>query len=291
MLLDEPFRASAAIAAGLVTRPQLRGPRYLRLFPDVYVHVGDRPPDLLLRSLGAARLVAGRGVLGGWSAATLLGADAAPRDAPAEVVVTREQRTHPGLLVRRGAVPAAETWSAHGCPVTSPLRTAYDLARRLPLVEAVVAVDALGRVPAARFVPADLLARREIGARGCRRLDRVAELADPRAESPMGTRTRLMLVLAGLPAPEVQYVLREANGRLVARFDLAYPSARLAIEYDGAGHDVFGQRGLGYDDRRRDLRTGALGWRTIRLTATDLGPRRAEVIAAIRAHLRSPRPT
>ncbi|GAY12326.1 endonuclease domain-containing protein [Pseudonocardia sp. N23] len=292
MLLDEPFRASAAIAAGVVTRGRLRGPRFVRLFPDVYVRVGETPPDLLVRSIGAAELVAGRGMLGGWSAARLLGADAAPRNAPAEVVVTREQRAHPGLLVRRGVVEAAETWSAHGCPVTSPLRTAYDLARRLPLVEAVVAVDALARVPAAGFVPSDLLQRREPGARGCRRLDRVAELADPRAESPMETRTRLMLVLSGLPAPEVQYVLRDAGGRVVARFDLAYPRAGLAIEYDGAGHDVFGQRGLGYDDRRRDLRTGALGWRTIRLTAADLTTRRADTVAAVRAHLAAtPRPT
>lgn len=290
MQLDEPFRASEAIAAGLVTRARLRGPRFVRLFPDVHVRVGDHPPDLLLRSLGAARLVAGRGMLGGWSAAHLLGADVAPRDAPAEVVVQQDQRTHPGLLVRREAVPAAETWTAYGCSVTSPLRTAYDLARRLPLVEAVVAVDALCRVPRSGFAPDDLLRRRESGARGCRQLDRVAELADPRAESPMETRTRLMLVSAGLPAPVVQYELRDGTGRVVARFDLAYPRARLAIEYDGVGHDVFGQRGLGYDDRRRDLRTGALGWRTIRLTAADLTIRRAESLAAIRAHL-TPRPT
>lgn len=295
VLLDEPFRASAAVAAGAVTRAQLRGPRFLRLFPDVFVRVGDQPPDLLLRSLGAAQLVAGRGVLGGWSAARLLGADAAPRDAPAEVVVQQEQRTHPGLLVRREVV-TAETRSVRGCRVTSPLRTAYDLARRLPLVEAVVALDAIGRLPHAGFVPDDLLPRREFGARGVRRIEQVVELADPRAESPMETRTRLMLVLAGFPPPEVQYELHDADGRLIARFDLAYPEARLAIEYDGAGHEVFGQRGpgqrgLGYDDRRRDLRTGALGWRTIRLTAADLGPRRTDTLAAVRAHLRTPRPT
>jgi hypothetical protein len=47
------FRGSDAVRAGLVTKAQLRGPRYLRLFPDVYVRVGPKPPDLTLRSLAA----------------------------------------------------------------------------------------------------------------------------------------------------------------------------------------------------------------------------------------------
>ena len=280
-MLDGPFRGTAAIAAGLTTWGRLRGPAFVRLFPDVYVRADPRASDLVLRSRAAALLVEGRGVLGGYSAAALLGADVAPRDAPAEVLVQREQRTHPGLLVRRGDVLPPERRTAYGCTVTSPLRTAYDLARRLPLIEAVVAVDALGD---RAFDPADLLRRRERGARGGRRLDQVVALADPRAESPMETRTRLMLVLAGLPAPVVQHEVFDARGRLVARFDLAYPEAMLAIEYDGAGH-----AGLGYDDRLRDIRTGALGWHTIRLTAADLGRRRPETLASIRAQLTSRR--
>lgn len=56
------FRGSLAVAAGLVTWDRLRGPRYLRLFPDVCVPVGAEPPDLALRSRAAYRLVEGRGV-------------------------------------------------------------------------------------------------------------------------------------------------------------------------------------------------------------------------------------
>jgi len=54
------FRGSHAVEAGLVTRGRLRGPRYRRLFPDVYCRATARP-DLLLRSLAAYRLVEGRG--------------------------------------------------------------------------------------------------------------------------------------------------------------------------------------------------------------------------------------
>ncbi len=64
----------------------MRGPRFQRLLPDVYGRACPEPPNLLLRSLAAYRLVEGHGVLSGHSAATLLDAACPPRfDAPAEV--------------------------------------------------------------------------------------------------------------------------------------------------------------------------------------------------------------
>src|SRR5688500_14399514 len=84
--LTRPFRGSAAVAAGLMTPGRLRGPRFQRLFPDVYAPA-DLEADLALRSAGAAVLVEGRGVLAGYSAAELLGASCSPADAPAEVLL------------------------------------------------------------------------------------------------------------------------------------------------------------------------------------------------------------
>jgi very-short-patch-repair endonuclease len=260
-----PFRGSRAVARGRTTKGRLRGPRFVRLLPDVYMPAGV-PIDHLVLSLAAAKWVStAGGIVSGYSAATLLGADCAPRDAPAEVLVRGHVRSQPRLRVTRGSATGADRWTVRGYPMTSPLRTAWDLARRLEVTEAVVALDAL----AARggFATAALLHRRAGSApvRGGRRLDRVVELADPRAESPMESRLRLLLVLAGLPAPEVQFPL-VADRYLVARFDLAYPAATLAVEYDGAGHvdDL---------DRRRDVRTGRLGWYTARFTRHDIaGP-------------------
>lgn len=91
-----PFRGTAAVAAGAVTPNALRGPRFRRLFPDVYV-AATVEVDLALRSRAAAVHVGHRGVLVGYSAAELHGASCAARDAPAEVTV-------PGSEVR--AVPA-----------------------------------------------------------------------------------------------------------------------------------------------------------------------------------------
>lgn len=303
-MLTGPFRGSLAVARGLVTKAELRGPSYVRLFPDVYVHrsVALTP---VVRACAAGMLVARNGgAVAGWSAAELLGASCGPWNAPAEVVSPGHLRARTGLVTRQSGIH--DTGFASGVRVTSPLRTAWDLARRLDLVEAVVAVDALAargrespefvpwpagtpvtrdaRARSRRFVrspgfdPAELLRLKgeTPGARGASRLDRVAELADPRAESPPETRLRLLLVSAGLPQPQVQYRVQDYRGEM--RFDLAYPEARLAIEYDGDEHDDA-------LDRARDLRTAVLGWHTLRLLTGDLTRTPARTVAVVRALL------
>ena len=133
------FRGSQAIAAGLVTRGRLRGPRFQRLLPDVYCRAVAKP-DLLLRSLAAYRLVEGRGVLAGYSAALVLGAACAPHpDTPAEVTVAGDLRAYPGLVVHRDRLTDSEVTRVRDVACTTPLRTAFDLARRPDPVEAVVA--------------------------------------------------------------------------------------------------------------------------------------------------------
>jgi hypothetical protein len=202
------FRGSHALAAGLVTRGRLRGPRYRRLFPDVYCRAAA-PPDLLLRSLAAYRLVEGRGVLSGYSAAVLLGAACAPRsDVPAEVTVVGDVRGHPGLLVHRDRLRVDEITHVRDVACTTPLRTAFDLARRPDLVEAVVAVDGLANRH--RFHPDELLElhARYRGLRGVARVPGVVALASPYAGSPMESRLRLLIVGAGLPPPRVQWVVQ-----------------------------------------------------------------------------------
>jgi hypothetical protein len=47
----EAFRGSLAVAGGLSTSGRLRGPRFVRLYPDVYCPAADEPPDLRLRLL------------------------------------------------------------------------------------------------------------------------------------------------------------------------------------------------------------------------------------------------
>jgi hypothetical protein len=277
------FRGSAAIAAGLVTGKVLRGPRYLRVFPDTYVRRRAEPPDLWLRSLAAYRYVEGRGVLSGHSAAVLLGADCAPEDSPAEVTVPEGgQREHPGLRVHRNTLPPEAVRPCRGALVTTAAQTAYDLGRRPGLREAVVAVDALAN--AGRFDPTDLLtiARHRPGARGSRQLRRAVALADRRAGSPMETRLRLILVLAGLPPPEVQFPVLDDLRRRAVWLDLAYPDQRIGIEYEGADHTRPERVLL---DTGRYTRLVDRGWRMYRFTKYEVYSEPEEIVATIRRAL------
>ena len=73
---------------------------------------------------------------------------------------------------------------------------------------------------------------------------------------------------AGLPVPLLNHELRDASGAFVARIDLAYPHARVALEYEGDIHRV--DRSTWQKDIRRRERVEDLGWRMIRVTADDL---------------------
>jgi hypothetical protein len=144
-----PFRGSWAVQRGLLTERVLRGPRYRRLFPDIYVLAGA-PTDLAARSQAALLLAPGQCVLSGYSAAELLGAGCAPAEANAELTVPGgDFREQPGLTIHRDLLADDEILDPLG--VSTALRTAWDLARWLPTVEAVVAMDALARV--GRFTP------------------------------------------------------------------------------------------------------------------------------------------
>ena len=113
------------------------------------------------------------------------------------------------------------------------------------------------------------------------RARRAVGLADERAESPPESVLRVVLRCAGL-APVPQYVVRDAEGRFVARVDLAFPDVRIAVEYDGAWH---GRPGELARDRRRHNALVAAGWTVVHITAADMhAPDR--VVASVTALLR-----
>ena len=78
----------------------------------------------------------------------------------------------------------------------------------------------------------------------------------------------MLLVLAGLPEPTINLILRNADGSWRRRFDMCYPDLKLIIEYDGRQHadDIRQWQG----DLRRREELDALGWRIVVVTADDL---------------------
>lgn len=273
------FRGSLAVAAGHVTWDVLRGPRFLRLFPDTYVPTPDEKPDLHLRSQAAYRYVEGRGVLSGYSAAAVLGASCGAAGAPAEVTVRGGGlRARPGLLVNRDRLAPGEIQQVKGMHVTTALRTAFDLARRDDLTEAVVAVDALAN--RGRFSP-DLLLYFAIHyprARGNARIAEVLTYADRRAGSPMESRLRLLIVRGGLPRPEVQWVVQDERARTAIWLDLAYPTHKIGIEYEGEGH---ASAEMVLRDAGRYTRLVDMGWRIYRYTKYEVYGEPARIVAEL----------
>lgn len=211
----------------------------------------------------------------------MLGLDLPPCD-PVEVTVSGGERLSKrvGTVVRRARLGPGEVVQRRGLRVTSPVRTVLDLCSRLPLVEAVATIDmSLQR----RLVHLDDLrayVAEHPRRKGIARLRRAVELADPGAESPMERRLRVLLVLAGLPRPETQVRLHDAQGRFLARTDLYYRDARLCLEYDGSTH----RDSLVGDDRRQN-RLLAAGFRLLRFTAADVLGSPDDVIAQTRAAL------
>jgi hypothetical protein len=137
-----PFRASTAIANGLLTEGMLRGPTWRRLFPDVYVSAATALDHRLWCDATALLLPDGAAIAGA-SAAYLWGVNLLPPDAPVTVALPpeRRMRAHPRLAVIRSPLPADDVARFAGLPVTTPVRTAFDLGRRPPRSEAVVAVE------------------------------------------------------------------------------------------------------------------------------------------------------
>jgi very-short-patch-repair endonuclease len=278
-----PFRGSVAIREGLLTQAQLTGPAWRRLFRDVYLSA-DAVLDHFAWCRAAALFLPAGAAIRSRSAAYIHFADVLPLgQSPVEVAVPRSVslRSRPGLRVRRAKLPPADIERSAGLPVTTRLRTAFDLAREPNLVDAVVGVDALLNTGYLTLPELKEYAGARAGWPGSRQLTQVLRLAAPGAESPMETRLRLVLVLAGLPQPVMQYEVPAANARL----DLAYPQVKLAIEYDGDHHR---ERRQFQRDVARLNRLRLLGWTVLRFTADDVLRHPERVVAQVQAALGNP---
>jgi hypothetical protein len=269
-LESRPFRGSTAVAYGLLTWTMLRGRAWQRLLPDVYVHrAAHRPDDHRMWCEAVALVLPAGAAIAGPSAAYLWGAGVLPRDAPVTVVLPRSarMRPHARVDVTRSVLSDADLTVHEGLPVTTALRTAFDLGRRPPRTEAVVAVDALLHHRAVDLPALREYAVHRAGWPGLPLLREVLSLVEPLAGSPMETRLRLLLLDAGLPAPVVRHDVHDLGGRFVGRVGLAYPGRRVAIEYEPGPPR---EPGLLRQEATRFHALRAAGWRVVRCTADDV---------------------
>jgi len=258
--MREVFIGSAALVSGELTRARLRW-NYRSMFPDVYVSKLVAPS---LRSYTVrAWLWSGRsGVIAGRAAAALHGAQWIDATTPIEMV-WRCGRPPPGIVVRNERLGAEDIVIVDGMPVTTPERTAFDLARHLPRDLAVRHLDALACATGVKTADVQLLGDRYPKARGLPRSRIALSLMDGGAQSPQETRLRLILIDDGLPPPRTQ--IRVSDGVNEAFIDMGYDEPRVGFDYEGAHHsEIRGQ--YVYDIGRAELVDRA-GWIDIKVVA------------------------
>lgn len=261
--MQRVFIGSEAVAVGAVTRHGLAR-WHRRVHPDVYFPKFQQAS--LSDKIVAAWLWSRRSaVVAGVAASALHGAQAVDATIAIELIAGKSRGT-PGIIVRNERIADDEVTSVGGLPVTTPARTAFDLARHLLRDEALARLDALLR--AAPFAVDDVLAlaRRYPGARGLKQLGTLLPLVDGGAESPKESWLRLLLIDAGFPIPTTQIAVYR-NGELFAVLDTGWEQFKVSVEYDGEVHRLARQSYVRDQYRERMLPT--LGWLNIRVIKED----------------------
>lgn len=222
-----PFTAAQARAAG-ITPGQLRGPGFRRLFNNVYVDSGTEvTPQLRAR---AALLRFGADAFASHATAGRLRGVPLPGLSDEHVSVPIAGRRCKITGIVSHVCATADLTSLRGIRVSSVGQMFVELASLLDLVDLVIVGDHLVR----QATPRSLLAQcRDSALPNAARAVRAAGFVRAEVDSPMQTRLRLLLVLAGLPEPEVNLKFRSEVGDIVRRHDLAYRVARLLLEYPG----------------------------------------------------------
>ncbi len=253
-----------AVASGRLTAYQLRS-RCVAIYPDIYV-----PRDTVITAKARAQAAwlwsDRRGVVAGRSAAVLLGSKWIDARHPAELI--HDNRRPPkGIRTRIDRVEDDEVTVLSGMRVTTPARTALDLACRYPVDEAVALIDALANATHLKMADVALLVERYRGRRGIKRARAILELVDAGAESPRETWLRLLAVRAGFPRPRTQVPVYDEYGVLVGVFDMAWDDSLVAADYEGDQHRT-DRRRFGRDIHKAETVT-RMGWTHIRVTSMD----------------------
>lgn len=272
-----PFSRADARAAGLPLS-ELLGSRYRRIIYDSYV-LASVPVTWRLRAESALR-VSGPGAYASHQTAAILwgGTVPVPRDVHVTVPAAVHRSRRQGVSAHEGdARPNPTTF--RGIALSAPAQTFIDLAPSLSLVDLVILGDSLVK---ARRVSVDQLveATAKWSGRAVSRARRAAGLVREGVDSPMETRLRLLLVFAGLPEPQVNFILRHPDGSWRMRYDLYYVGQRLLVEFDGRKHAEETEQ-WHHDIRRRE-ELDAAGLRVIVVTANDIYARPGQVLQRVR---------
>lgn len=268
-----------------------------RVGRDAYV-VGGRASrerdDLVERGMAVSRRLGEGAALSHVSAAALHGLPlwGLPTERVTATVPQggRGHRRTP-LLIAYDAPLKGVVTEVDDIAVTTPARTAVDLARAYRLDPAVCVAD---RVLHERKADSEELRRHvdaAAGFRGVARARQMLHLATGTAVNPLETRSRLAFVRAGLPPAEENVELFDEFGGFLARPDFLWRAWRIIGESDGlekytlGGEDKASVKTAVGQEKAREERLRAAGWMIIRWMWRDLDDPRG-LIRRIQAAMR-----
>lgn len=227
-----PFTRAAGMQAGIPAR-DFRGSRFRQLLRAVYVD-GDVEVTPRIRALAALTLFRSSAFASHVSAARVYGVPVpAFPDEHVSVVDPDHRRVRDG--VRCHVRPSPQVRVVAGVRVSAPVQMFVEMSSLLTLVDLVVVGDHLvrkGRASCDELIAGCV----DVPGAAGRLARRAAALVRQGVDSPMETRLRLLIVLAGIPEPEVNLTIRDVLGDPIRRYDLAWPLVRVIVEYDGRHH-------------------------------------------------------
>lgn len=272
------FTTRQAIEIGISTS-MLRGRRFLQIHRGVW-RLATTSLSLELH-VHAARLAApGSTAVSHVTALQWWGVEVGST-LPVHLSTTSSAQTKSGIVLHRRVGTLSPVMLRH-VPVLGPERSFVDCGTVLSLRQLVRAGDRLVRLglttPLSLRTYAD---DRHLD--GVVRAREAAALVRARVDSVRETDVRLLMVLAGLPEPQVNVDVYDDSGTWIARGDLVLPMFRIIVEHDGWHHERdAAQR---QKDHLRRERIEAASWTLIVITVEDFG-QPASIVARVYEALR-----
>jgi hypothetical protein len=188
---------------------------------------------------------------------------------PGPKASTRYRKTLTQYVAR---LESEDITTVAGLPVTTPARTVADCLRHLAAFDSVPIADAA--LHRGLFTLDDVrnVLQRQANWPYAGVAVMSLPLVDRRRESPLESRSAVVMHRYELPPPEPQVTIYDANGRFVAKVDFAWLRRGVVGEADGRGKYADGDDPVAVFDAEKDrqARLEALGLSVVRWNARHL---------------------
>lgn len=224
-----PFTRADAISAGIASG--LRTSAYKRLLHGIYISAAVEVTPLLKAE--AALLPFGEKAWASHATAARVHGLPTPPLPDEHVTVLDRRRRHRRIDVTCHVARKGRIQSIGGVHVSSASQVFIELAALVPLVDLVIVGDHMIRQGLVNLDDLRTFCADASGPGAALALT-AAGYVRPGVDSPMETRLRMLIILAGLPEPDVNLLVGNELER--RKYDLSYRHSKTIVEYDGRYH-------------------------------------------------------